>query len=128
MLNEGELEEEFSCWKVIFRHLKSKGYDVYPPGIKEGECTSMYVAIRHAGISEVVGFSTDSHFYDIMLYLPHNRYSEIDIEIRRIKEHMDELFPLIRPTRHIDIPFWDYEIKAWQTSIEYVNYVKSKRR
>lgn len=127
-MNDEVKEEEFSVWKTIFRHLESEGYDVYPPGIKEGEVTDVYLVVRNEGATEVFGYSTDSYFYDIMLYYPRNRYSDTDILVRQLKESMDKLFPLVRPTRTIDAPFWDYEINGWQVSVEYVNYAKSKRR
>lgn len=123
-----EPKEEFSCWKAIFRHLKESGYDVYPPGIKEGVCTSRYIVVRNAGRSKVPGISSDRAYYDVMLYMPRNKYSEIEIEGRHLMECMDKLFPLVRPTRQVEIPFWDYEINGYQTSFEYVNYVKSRRR
>lgn len=128
MSNTLQEQEEFSCWKKIFRHLKAEGFDVYPPGVKEGKATTPYIAVRKAGTSEIPGISSNRQFYDIMLYVPHNMYSEIEILLNRVKESMDKLFPLVRPTRFVDTPFWDYEIKAWQTTIEYVNVLKSRRR
>lgn len=120
--------EPFSCWKTIFRHLKQNGYDVYPPGLKEGEASSIYVVVRNAGRTKVPGHSSDRQYYDLMLYVPRNRYSEIEIESRKLTKCLDKLFPLIRATRHTEIPYWDYEVKAWQTSHEYVNYIKTERR
>lgn len=37
---------EDTRWKDIFSALNKAGFDVYPPGVKLGECTSEYLVVK----------------------------------------------------------------------------------
>ena len=118
---------EDSRWSDIFIHLKNKGYDVYPPAIKEGECTSPYIVVKDAGSSKVEGISSSLTLFDVMLYMPRNSYSKIEPFVRQLEADMDELWPMIRPTHFITTSFYDDSVKGWMISIQYENYQKNKR-
>lgn len=49
---------ENSRWSDIFKHLENAGYEVYPPSVKEGECTSPYVVVKDAGTSKDTNVSS----------------------------------------------------------------------
>ena len=93
-------------WKKIFRHLKSEGYDVYSPGTKKGECKNKYIVIKRAGGTNTQ-FSTSEIFYDIMLYVPDNNYSELDSFVDDVKKSMKKLFPLVKPTGEETTSYYD---------------------
>jgi len=117
-----------SRWSDIFNHLKTSGFSVYSPGTKSGECTSPYIVVRSAGITQVETVSSNRALYDILVYIPKNRYSAMEPYLDSVKEAMDGLFPMIRPTHTQTTPYFDDAIKAWMVSIQYQNYQKKTRR
>ncbi len=114
-------------WSDIFKHLKYKGIDVYSPGTKEGECKSPYVVLKDAGDSKAENSPATRRIYDLLLYLPKNNYSNLEVYISEVVEAMDELYPMIRPLHSRTTPYYDDTYKAWMTSIQYINYRKNKR-
>lgn len=117
-----------SRWSDIFNHLKNSGFDVYPPGVKGGECKTPYIVVKDAGSQDILTISSKRVLYDIMLYLPRNQYSQIEPYKKRVKESMDGLFPMIRPTNTETASYFDDTVKAWMASIQYQNYQKNTRR
>lgn len=118
---------EKSRWSDIFLHLKDKGFDVYSPGSKEGECKSPYVVVKHAGKSKNPTVSSSMMLYDILVYLPKNKYSQLETFVGKVEDAMDGLWPMIRPVHYQTTPYYDEEIKAWMVSIQYQNIRKNKR-
>lgn len=118
---------ENSRWSDIFKHLESSGYEVYPPGVKEGECISPYVVVKDAGTSKDTNVSSSIALYDIMVYMPKNQYSKLESFVRKLEEDMDGLWPMIRPTHFKTTAFYDDSVKGWMVSIQYKNYQKNKR-
>lgn len=116
-----------SRWKDIFKHLEDGGYIVYPPTIKTGECTEPYIVVKDAGTTEHGTYSTNLALFDVMVYLPRNQYSKIEEFVREVEEHMDGLFPMIRPTHFKTPSFYDDSVKGWMVSIQYKNYQKKVR-
>lgn len=108
-------------------HLKNKGFDVYSPGNKEGECTSPYVVVKHAGKSKSPSVSSSFMLYDILIYLPRNQYSQLETFVAEVEDAMDELFPMIRPAHYQTTPYYDESVKGWMTSVQYQNVRKNKR-
>lgn len=117
-----------SRWSDIFIHLKNANFNVFPPGLKGGDCTQPYVVVKDAGISEDSMVSSNIALYDIMVYVPKNQYSELEPYIASVKQSMDELFPMIRPTHFQTTSYFDDTVKAWMVSIQYQNYQKKTRR
>lgn len=118
---------ENSRWKDIFRHLKNLGYDVYPPGNKEGECTKPYIVVKDAGTTKVAGISSSLALFDVMVYMPYNRYSELEEYSRKVEKDMDGLWPMIRPAHFKTTSFYDESVKGYMVSIQYKNYQKNTR-
>ena len=110
-------------WQTIFRHLKKDGFEVYSPGTKQGECKSRYIVIKSGGGSGTQ-FSTTVSYYDIMLYVPKNKYSELDGFILEVKRSMKKLFPMLKPTGEETSSYYDDNYKAHMVSIVYSNYKK----
>lgn len=118
---------EDTRWKDIFKHLKSKGFRVYSPGVKEGECEAPYVVLKDAGDTKADGTSATQRIYDLLLYVPKNQYSELEVFVNSVCTAMDGLWPMIRPLHTRTTPFYDDDYKAWMTSVQYANYRKNKR-
>lgn len=116
--------ESTSRWGDIALHLQSKGFDVFSPGMKVGECTKEYIVIKNDGSSKLTSFSTDQDLYAVMCYVPKQNYSSLEPLIRRVKEAMRELKPMILPYGQQTPSFYDDTVKAHMVSIEYKNYKK----
>ena len=114
-------------WEDIFNHLKTSGYDVYPPGVKEGKCTKSYIVVKDAGISEAASVSSNLALYDVMLYVPKHAYSTLEGFKNDVQAVMDGLFPMIRPTHFVSTSFYDETVDAWMVSVQYQNVQKKVR-
>lgn len=124
MIDVNTFTYEESIWQDIFMHLKKQGFDVYSPGIKVGECTSEYLAVKYNGSSKHASFSTNIDLYSVMCYVPKDRYSSLEVLVRKVKNSMKELEPMIKPHGSQTPSFYDDSLKAHMVSIEYKNYKK----
>lgn len=113
-----------SRWQDIHIHLKEKGYDVYAPGIKVGECEKPYIVVKNDGSYKHVNFSTDREMYAIMCYVPKGQYSKLEPMVQKVKKDMKELEPMILPYGQQMPSYYDDTCKAHYISIEYENYKK----
>lgn len=113
-----------SRWGDIFNLLKSKGFDVYSPGTKEGECVAPYIVVSMSSSSEHPNFSTDLGLYSVMCYVPKMNYSKLEPMIQSVKKAMKELKPMILPYGVQTPSYYDDSVKAHMVSIEYKNYKK----
>lgn len=111
-----------SRWKDIFTHLKSKGFDVYSPGMKTGECTKSYLVVKSNGSTGHPSFSTGIDMYSIMCYVPKQSYSQLEPLVQSVKMAMKSLEPMILPYGVQTASYYDDSIKAHMSSIEYKNY------
>lgn len=118
---------EKSRWEDIYDKLKEKGFDVYSPTQKTGECIKPYVVIKTSTLIGLTDISSKQQLYDIMCYVPKDRYSYLEHYVSEIENTLDELFPLIRPTHNKTPSYYDDEVKGHMISIEYVNYQKKRR-
>lgn len=113
-----------SRWRDIFNHLKAKGFDVYPPSTKVGECTSEYLVVKNNGSTKSANFSTDIDLYSVMCYVPKTSYSTLEILVQKVKKAMKELEPMILPYGSQTSSYYDDSYKAHMVSIEYKNHKK----
>lgn len=124
MINTNTFQYEESRWQDIFVHLKNAGFEVYSPGVKTGECISEYLVVKNDGSSKHSSFSTDVDLYAVMCYVPKDRYSSLETFVRRVKNVMKELEPMILPYGSQTPSYYDDSLKAHMVSIEYKNYKK----
>ena len=117
-------EPSDSRWQDIFLHLKQKGYEVYPPGVKTGECTSPYVVVKNDGGYKHANFSSNRDMYAIMCYVPKQQYSKLEPLVQKVKEAMKPLVPMIVPYGQETPSYYDDTCKAHYISVEYENYKK----
>ena len=108
-------------WMTIYRQLKSDGIEVYSPGQHRGECLSPYTVVRDAGSNQLNGFSSIRTLYDILCYVPQDKFSMLEPYVERVKASMNKLYPAIIPT-HFETPsFLDDTVKGHMVSIQYRN-------
>lgn len=124
MINPSTFVYEDSRLQDIYVHLQSKGFDVYMPEIKIGECKSPYVVVKNDGSSQHPVFSTDVDMYAIMVYVPKQAYSSLEPLVQSVKQAMKELEPMIKPYGSQTPSYYDDSYKAHTISIEYKNYKK----
>lgn len=124
MINVNTFKYQDSRWKDIYLHLKEKGFDVFSPGTKVGECTSEYLVVKNNGSSKHVSFSTDVDLYSVLCYVPKDKYSSLEPLVQRVKNSMKGLEPMIKPYGSQTPSYYDDNIKAHMISIEYKNYKK----
>lgn len=124
MINPSTFVYEDSRLQDIYVHLQSKGFDVYMPEIKIGECKSPYIVVKNDGSSQHPVFSTDVDMYAIMVYVPKQAYSSLEPLVQSVKQAMKELEPMIKPYGSQTPSYYDDSYKAHTISIEYKNYKK----
>lgn len=115
-----------SRWKDIYNHLKENNYDVYSPAQHQGQCLKDYVVIATAESSRFLDYSSQIVYYDLMLYVPQNSYSELEVKFKKLKEVMKELETklLIRYSENDTAPYYDDSVKGYMVSTQYLIYKK----
>lgn len=125
MIDTVEFEFLDSRWQDIYVHLEKKGYEVYPPGVKVGECTKPYIVVKNDGSYKHVNFSTNRDMYAVMCYVPKGQYSKLEVMVQKVRQDMKEIEPMIVPYDGQQMPsYYDDTVKAHYISIEYENYKK----
>lgn len=124
MIDTREFVYKQSRWQDIFLHLQNKGFEVYSPGIKVGECSSPYVVVKNDGSSRHDLFSTNVDLYALMCYVPKNNYSYLEVFVSQVKSAMKEIEPMIKPTGQQTPSYYDDTYKAHMISIGYKNHKK----
>ena len=124
MINPNIFQPEESRWQDIYTCLENAGFEVYPPGIKVGDCTREYVVIKNDGSTRHPSLSTDMDLYSVMCFVPKNKYSTFEPLVQNVKKAMKGLEPMIIPYGMQTPSYYDDSYKAHMISIEYVNYKK----
>lgn len=115
-----------SRWQDIYSCLKKAGFDVYSPGVKLGECAEPYVVVKMSGINDHSFASADVASYSVMCYVPKNAYSTLEPFVRRVREAMKGLMPMVKYAGYTAQSFYDDSVKAHMVSIEYTNYAQKR--
>lgn len=116
-----------SRWEDIYNHLKSAGFDVYPPAMKKGECEKPYIVVKHAGLFDADEVSSVYEVYKLLLYIPRGQYSTLHEYKENVKENMKKMFPMIRSMYDETEPYYDEDVNAFMVQIKYQNYRKKER-
>ena len=124
MINPNIFQPEESRWQDIYTCLENAGFEVYPPGIKVGDCTREYVVVKNDGSTRHPSLSTDMDLYSVMCFVPKNKYSTLEPLVQKVKKAMKGLEPMIIPYGTQTPSYYDDSYKAHMISIEYVNYKK----
>jgi hypothetical protein len=105
----------------IYLKLKEKGFDIYYPNTKTGECSAPYTVVKYSGGSKYPNYSSSLDYYDLLLYVPRNKYSELIPYKNQVKQVMKELYPMLVDTGYESPSFLDDKVQAHMISIQYRN-------
>lgn len=115
-----------TVWEHIMDAMIANGIEVYPPASKKGECVHEYVVVKQDGTSQYQDFSTEAHYYTLLLYVPQHKYASLERFKAKVKEAMaTDLYPLLMPTGLETPDFFDDTFKAHMVSIQYRNNVRN---
>lgn len=118
--------EEKTVWECIMDAMKAHSVEAYPPATKNGECIHEYVVIKQDGGSQYQSFSTEAHYYTLLLYVPRNKYASLERFKKEVKDVVaTDLYPLLMPTGLETPDFYDDTFKAHMVSIQYRNNVRN---
>lgn len=116
-----------SVWEQVFDCLKQAGFEVYPPATKQGECHVKYIVVKKDGSAQVGTYSSEFVYYQFLLYVPQNKYHELDEYSEAVKEVIGtELYPMLMPTDSEIGDYYDDSIKAHMRTLMYRNSVRNK--
>lgn len=116
-----------SVWEMIFDVLNENGIEVYPPATKDGECLNNYVVVKQDGSSQTGDFSSETVYYQFMLYVPKNKYDKLGDFEEEVKDVLNmKLYPLLMPTGSKMTDYYDDSVKAHMRSFIYRNNVRNK--
>lgn len=126
MIDTSKFEYANSRWQDLYRFLSNKGYEVYSPGQKEGECKSKYIVVKYSGSVKVDKISSRTDLYDLMLYVPKTKYSELESFVQEVICNMKEIEPLfVSYDNQQDPSYFDESVNAHFVSVVYMNYKKN---
>lgn len=78
-------------WSNIYRHLASKGHDVYSPGQHEGLCNSPYLVLYEGDTKGQGGAVVGRTLVEVMIVNPMNEHSRLGERVQAIKDDLKEL-------------------------------------
>lgn len=112
--------------KKIWDHLKEDNFSVYFPAQHKGICNEEYVVIAYAGSVPLENVSSSADMYNIMCYVPENKYSNVLSYMEKVRDSMRKTFPLLRESGTTTVTFYDESVNGYMVSLEYANYRKIK--
>lgn len=113
MIRVKDIDSEKTLWEIISETFISNGIMCYPPASKNGECKESYIVLKQAGGVQVESYSSVWVYYMFMLYVPKNKYTELDRFEERVNKIIHEsLYPMIKPTGLKNNDFYDDNINA----------------
>lgn len=111
-------------WADIYIHLKGLGFEVYSPGQHKGEVLTNYVVVANSGTLQLNSFSSTQTLYDLMCYVPKDRFSDLESFVNDVKEAMKSLEPKLMPVYYETPAFFDEAINGHMISVQYRNTKK----
>lgn len=105
--------------KQIYDTLSEDGTKVYFPGQHKGECKGKYIVIKMAGMAPIFGISSERPIYDIMLYVPLNKYTQLETWAMEVKQKLKKLYPMIMYSGNEVSDYVDDNVKAVMKSFQY---------
>lgn len=104
-------------WKEIYQHLKNSEFDIYAPGQHEGICLAPYLVLKNNGAQVVM--SRNIQEYEVLIYVPANKYSTFEELVASVKQCMNGLYPALKLVDDQQPHYPDTDIKAFMTSLVY---------
>ena len=108
-----------SILKEVRKTLSSDGTEVYFPSQHEGECLNEYIVVKVSDAIDEIEVSSERPIYTLMLYVPKNRYSDLEDMLNETKIKMKQLFPTLRYVGNQTDSFYDDNVKGHMISIQY---------
>lgn len=108
--------------KDLYKFLKSKGFDVYMPNTKYGDCVSPYIVVKNNGGFTSDNFRTKINLYTVICHVPKQAYSTLEPMVESVRTYMKELKPMFLENGMVTSSYFDENIKAHMSSVEYKNY------
>lgn len=119
-------------WTEIFKHLEQSGYDVFSLGQHKGICESPYLVLRNNGAGQIR--SIEAREYEILIYYPIEHYSGFEGYIKKVKDSMNRLYPIVKLVDDQQPHYPDDDARAYMTSLIYrvpniskINRIDSRR-
>lgn len=111
-----------TAYESIYLFLKEKGYDVYTPGTKKGECNNEYIVVKKGGSVRYEQTTSEMSYYLLLLYEPKESYSKLENFVENVKKDMQELHPRIRTCNEENESVYDDNVKGHLVTLLYKNY------
>ena len=109
---------------LIIQTLKAaKIAPVYALGAHQGVIDGKTIVVKPASATQYMSFSTTIQYFDIQCY--GRTISESMSLFEEVKTAMKSLEMTVMPTFLSSSPYYDSNVKAWQISGTYRNYVKN---
>lgn len=105
----------------LYQYLLDNGVDVYAPAQHEGECIAPYVVIKDAGTNRYNNLSTTRTLYDVMCYVPKDKFTYLEQYVKKIKDILRGLEPMFMPLYSETSSYYDSSVKAYMVSMQYRN-------
>jgi len=102
--------------------LKGHGIEVKSPGVEYGDVITKFVVVNYYGASSLGSFSSEQVVYDLDVYVPQKRYSELEPFIFEVKQAMEDLRPMLKLNGYESPSYYDDSIKGHVVTIEYSMY------
>lgn len=117
-----------TVWEKIVDAISNHNIEVYPPATKKGECKKEYVVVKQDGSSQYQDFSSEAHYYTLLLYVPQFEYASLEKFKEEVKAIVaTDLYPVLMPTGNETPDYYDETFKAHMVSIMYRNNVRNKQ-
>ena len=111
-------------YKLILDTLKAANIaPVYSLGSHKGVIDGKTIVVRPANATQYMNYSTTIQYFDVLCY--GRTVSEAIDLFEQVQEAMKSLQVTVMPTYMQQTPFYETNVKAWEISGTYRNYVKN---
>lgn len=96
---------------------------VYALGAHQGVIDGKLIVVKPASSTQYLNYSTTVQYFEILCY--GRTISETVNLFEQVKQAMKSLEMTVMPTFLTNTPFYESNVKGWQISSTYRNYVKN---
>ncbi len=128
MIKSEDIGVKTSVWQIVADILQKYGeLPVFPPATHKGQCTKPYIVLKEDGATNVAGYSSMYQYFRIMLYVPKNKYSQLDYYDKQLVKIIEEhIYPLLLPTGQKESDYYDDNYDAHMRTFLYRNVYRQK--
>ena len=111
-------------YELILNHLiEADIAPVYALGAHKGIIDGKVIIVEPGSATQYMNYSTTVQYYQVACY--GRTASEVVELLDEVQEAMKGLMFTVMPTYMQNIPYYDSNVKAWQISGTYRNFVKN---